>query len=465
MKPRLLSFGNFARFSKNLGAGFAIATLSVSIVSAQDGTWAADVAGDWGVASNWVDNVVPGGSGSTVTFSGSTALRTITLDANYTVGTLNLEGGEVTASGNRNWNLNGGGLTFDNGLNDAALNISNRAVPGIASPITVSGNGNLTINKTGASNVVISGGITGAGTITTNAASGTAVSVTGATSYAGTWVAASGQLNMNTAWQGSATTTVTLGVTGDATAAELQITSSSLAAANTITATAGGTRTLLANATSAGTVNTGNIVLDGDLTVISSTGTGTRVLNLAAASGSTITGAGGIIVGTGNNNVNLVGAASNTGTNQVSGANFTVSTTGSLNGSSTVVSASRTFTLNGDYTFDIGANGVNDSITGAGAVNLNGDFIFNLSLANLTEGNIWNIVAVDTLTENFGGSFAVANAGAVNDSGVWTFTDSGNVYEFSQSTGNLTLISVPEPSVALLSGIALLGLLRRRRAV
>lgn len=58
----------------------------------------------------------------------------------------------------------------------------------------------------------------------------------------------------------------------------------------------------------------------------------------------------------------------------------------------------------------------------------------------------------------------MANAGATQSGDVWTFTNSGTQYEFSELTGQLTVI--PEPGIlamTLLGGLGLVASIRRRR--
>ena len=65
------------------------------------------------------------------------------------------------------------------------------------------------------------------------------------------------------------------------------------------------------------------------------------------------------------------------------------------------------------------------------------------------------------------GDFAtvtVNSIGLTNSGGLWTGTNGDVSYSFAQSTGDLTITAVPEPAAALLGGLGLLTLLRRRRA-
>lgn len=115
----------------------------------------------------------------------------------------------------------------------------------------------------------------------------------------------------------------------------------------------------------------------------------------------------------------------------------------------------------GSMTFYVGANGINNQITGSATANFNGSFNFDLTGADLTDGNSWNIVDVATVIESFAGSFSVSG-----------FTESGNVwsngagFSFNEATGILSYSAIPEPSTyALLVGAAglMLGIGRRAR--
>ena len=104
-------------------------------------------------------------------------------------------------------------------------------------------------------------------------------------------------------------------------------------------------------------------------------------------------------------------------------------------GNTTVSGGTLTLASGGGLQFVIGANGVNNGISGTGAVNLNGAFNFNLTGADTTVGDSWNIVNVGTLTTTFGGTFSIPGFTYVG-SNLWT---NGANYYFSTATGNLVV--------------------------
>ncbi len=120
--------------------------------------------------------------------------------------------------------------------------------------------------------------------------------------------------------------------------------------------------------------------------------------------------------------------------------------------------------------FIIGDTGVNNAILGDATnanLDLNGDFVFDLSGAGTTIGDLWNLVDVDNLTETYGSTFSVrSTVGAFSETaGVWSRSENGQVYEFTESTGVLTVV-VPEPTtlaIVAAGGLLGLGIVRRRR--
>ncbi len=85
-----------------------------------DGTWGVDAGGNWSTASNWVSNVIADGAGHTANFTWNiTADRTVNLDTNRTIGSMNFtdNGGNGSAwtlgsSGNYTLTMSGGTPTI-----------------------------------------------------------------------------------------------------------------------------------------------------------------------------------------------------------------------------------------------------------------------------------------------------------------------------------------------------------------
>ena len=78
----------------------------------------------------------------------------------------------------------------------------------------------------------------------------------------------------------------------------------------------------------------------------------------------------------------------------------------------------------------------------------------------------WNLFDFASETDTFTAiSLADQYSGSLvnSGSGIWDLTDGGNTWQFSESTGALGLTVIPEPGAALLGGMGMLALLRRRR--
>jgi autotransporter-associated beta strand protein len=111
-------------------------------------------------------------------------------------------------------------------------------------------------------------------------------------------------------------------------------------------------------------------------------------------------------------------------------------------------------------TFVIGEAEVNNKLTGAGDADLAGDFYFDLAFAGTTVGDSWTIEDLAG-TVSYDTTFSV-NSFADAGGGLWTTSANGADYEFSESTGVLTVI--PEPATIGMLGLgALITMVIRRK--
>ncbi len=166
---------------------------------AANGTWISNTSSTWSNAANWNPAVVPGtAAGDIVSITGTniTASRTVTINTNVTLGTLNIGDTDAThsytlalSSGAFTLNNNGAAAqinqsTMSNGDTISApfvladnLNITNNAMTNAVAPVrvlTISSNisetgGARTLSKSGTASVVLSGAATYTGVTTINA--------------------------------------------------------------------------------------------------------------------------------------------------------------------------------------------------------------------------------------------------------------------------------------------------------
>lgn len=128
-------------------------------------------------------------------------------------------------------------------------------------------------------------------------------------------------------------------------------------------------------------------------------------------------------------------------------------------GNSVLNTAGITLGSTGTLTFKPTTNGVNNAITGTGAATLDGTFSIDLSAANTTTGNSWDLITTSGAV-TYGATFAVsgftADAGAVG-ARKWT---SGN-YQFDEASG---ILSVLAPASGFASWIGGFGLSEANQA-
>jgi autotransporter-associated beta strand protein len=256
---------------------------------------------------------------------------------------------------------------------------------------------------------------------------------------------------------------VTIGVGGNNTfTGDVDIEDATTVRILNVNALPSGSRTGNVNFTAAGAATCTLDLWGNSITIngLNSSGANHKITQMLNASSVTLTvgdnnqggNFGGVIEnGSGTLGLTKIGA----GTQVLSGVNtYTGNTT---------VSAGELDLANGaQLKFKIGANGVNNWITGSGTLVLDGALNFDLSTADATTGNSWNIVDVANLNETYGANFSVV--GFTGNSGVWTLQSGPSLWTFTESTGVLTV--VPEPStlaLGLLGGLGLLVIVRRRR--
>ncbi len=131
------------------------ATVFFAILPAQaqtDGTWTADANGNWSDGTKWADGLVANGAGATATFNrtGFAATRTITLDANRTIGTLKAIGNPGVSRG---VTIDGTGtvLTFNHGANAAVLGNEGSGTLIVSPAISLESSLNIYNNSNGSS--------------------------------------------------------------------------------------------------------------------------------------------------------------------------------------------------------------------------------------------------------------------------------------------------------------------------
>lgn len=185
----------------------------------------------------------------------------------------------------------------------------------------------------------------------------------------------------------------------------------------------------------------------------------------ATAIDNAVVQSGGAIIDSNNFNIGiskaLTAGTGSGGLTKNGAGTLTLAASNTYTGDTLVNNGTLALSSTGGLTFVIGADEVNNQITGAGTVNLDGLFTFDLTNASSILGDSWNIVDVGNLTESFTSNFSILDftpdAGGI----LWNGSANGADYQFSESSGFLTVI--PEPSAALLGALGMLCLLRRRR--
>ena len=163
-----------------------------------------------------------------------------------------------------------------------------------------------------------------------------------------------------------------------------------------------------------------------------------------------------------NGSMDLGGINTYTGDTSVNVGTVSLILGAQLGDTDSIIASGATMLLFAGSQYNMVLNGLSSTtITGTGTIFLAGTLNFDLALANITNGNTWQVVSNSTLTEAYTGSFQVNGFTQLSD--VWTRTAGLNTWTFTEGTGVLSLAVIPEPTAALLGGLGVLGLLRRRR--
>jgi len=497
---------------------------AISFAHASSDTWANTATGtlDWDTATNWTLNngTVPGNTSSGATASADvatfnkTGTRTVTLtSAGRTILGMTFSSGAgahtIGSIGYTMYLSNGGTIQVGSGVTNGQAVNANLRIVGAGAAYTfsnTSSSGPLTFGGT------VSGGTAGAtvltldGTysnLTTNRingiiSNGTSTSLAIVKNGSGSW----GLFNTSNSFTGGVTLnagTLNLGNGAVIGTGTLRINGGTINAANAVVnsnnnaqawngdftfggsntlnlgtgnVTMNATRTVTTNGSAALTVGgvisgsgfgltkagTGTMILGGNSTYTGATtvSAGTLLVNGTLASGSAVTvGSSGTLGGSGTIN----------GTTVINGTLAPGNSPGVLtfNGPLTLAGTTN-FELNGFSVRGTDFDGVN---TGTGLLTLGGSLNLNFG-ATATAGtlDLFNIgsggVTGDFSSVNLAGLYS----GALSfSSGIWSGTNGGYDFSFNQSTGDLNISAVPEPSTCALVGMGLgvLWFLRRKQ--
>ena len=160
--PHIVNPNQAFLYSFGISGGFLTVTVTPNL-SAVIADWTANANGNWSTAANWTPTRAPHSPGDLATFGVSSALRTVTLDANEAVGVVQMTNANsfvITGNGTTT-------LTIDNSGSPAAINVT----AGTANAIQTQ----VSLNSTAQVAVGSGDKLTISGTITNESASETVV--------------------------------------------------------------------------------------------------------------------------------------------------------------------------------------------------------------------------------------------------------------------------------------------------
>ena len=186
---------NLSNSSGGIGLVPAAVTLPATLAN---GTWLPTGGGSWNSSSNWANGMIPNTAGANATFASATTNSTVTLDGNFTVGTIVLNSAySYTISAG-----SGGVLTLSNGSSGATVT-SYSGGQTISAPMVLSSNTLFSAVARGAI-ITLSGNISGSGGLTASdpGAYGSTPSniiLSGSNTYTGGTTVSGGNLTLGSA--------------------------------------------------------------------------------------------------------------------------------------------------------------------------------------------------------------------------------------------------------------------------
>lgn len=426
-------------------------------------------------------NGTPGGP--TVTLSGT---NTYTGDTRIVAGTLAVAAGGSLGNNSNVFISANGSLSLSTNVTVSALR---EAGTGDGGSVSIGTGATLTVNGAD-KGTMFQNSISGGGNLLVAASGNSSLSLYGNQTYTGTTTVSGGKISTGTALATSAVTvsggtfeTSAANILGDSIRVTVNSGTYSLGGNDTIGSLAGsgGTVALQANRLVAGGDNT-SASFDGTLTGsgghFQKTGSGTTTLTgNNTYSGGTTVSAGTLLVnntagsGTGNGTVSVSAGATLGGIGTISGnttlnGNLNAGNGGSSAGLLTFGNALNLSSAQA-ITFDIGGT---TRGTNYDAINVSG-LLTNGGTLSLTFGSAFLAASSNTTFDLFGGAFTQSgnftsvtvsggySATLTRSLGTWSGLDGlGNSFSFSQSTGDLTVVAVPEPSTWLVMALTATGI-------
>lgn len=417
------------------GAFFA-GTGSLVVFGGADGSWSSLVNGIWDTTDNWDSGIVANGYNHTATFN-TVAGATVTLSANKTIGHLLFDGSDYIIAGS-------GTLTLD-ALNTPTIQVG----AGRSASITANIAGTMGVEKSGDGTLVFSG----------------IKSYTGGTTVAGGTLELSGAAGGNGLLNGSLTVSpgATVNITaGDGTGFGWNNPVNSVTVnGGTINANSGchiGFGTAATIALNHGATIQGGWQWNGDsMLTTSSSGDNTNTIggNLVLRSDNGANHTFNVSDGASATDLLISGSLSDQSpeVSWVSASGITKSGTGTMvlsgtnsyDGDTVVSDGTLEVTTSGSLKFRPTTNGASNKVSGSSTAVLSfaGNITLDLSAANTTSGNVWNLFNLASFSgsaPSLAPTAVTSNLGTFTQvsPGVWELAVTSAKWSFTTADGNLS---------------------------